>query len=325
MKHLHGHSLAACFALTFVVGCAPEEPEGKGPGLSTILVGNSGSAGATSAGAAGAAGTEAAGSSGKAGAAGNEASSGNGGVAGASGTAGSSGSGTAGVAGGGAAGSSGSSGTAGSSGFSGTAGASGASGSAGTAGSSGSAGTGGAPECQGDILGCFSDQPKICLDSKWTETGGVCNWGCGSGQCLCDAKDHFDFFTPFPSYKDKVTGLNWILRAPKAGLDMTWAKASCGVGSRMPTKDEVLGILAQQAPATGCKATENLPQIFHWDLKQYLGGSDFPTAESLFGQPVWTSDTEGGLQVTVQLNTGKVGTRDPSVKVNAIAFCVATK
>jgi len=181
-----------------------------------------------------------------------------------------------------------------------------------------------AGECSGDIVGCFSGQPKICISSKWELAGGVCTWSCSAGKCGCSAGSRFTGPPFFLVISDSKTGHTWIwqVASPPGSLDVTTAKVQCGSSYRLPTAAEVLDIIAQQAPASLCATTQNLDPIFYGVLKTYVGGA-FPTEASLFDLPIWTQDTSAGLQVTVQLNTGNLGTRSPVTKVAGILLCIS--
>lgn len=166
------------------------------------------------------------------------------------------------------------------------------------------------PECTGDILGCFTgNQPRVCIDSKWQNSGGTCTWNCNSGKCDCKAPGgRFVSSKAIPdgNVMDSKLGKTWNLMP--ASETLTQAKIQCAaIASRLPTTAEVLDLIAQQAPAILCATNQNLDYEVYRNLRTYTS-SDAP-----FSVPVWTSDVSGPLAVTVQVNSGTVGTRDPAV------------
>lgn len=194
---------------------------------------------------------------------------------------------------------------------------------AGSGGDSGTGGTdGGTPECTGDILGCFpGDQPKVCSGGKWMLSGGVCNYGCSGGKCACSASGRFTNPSgPTGPFKDAKTALAWatIGSGPQ---DYATTLAYCTAtlsGYRMPTVAEVQSILSQMEPSIFCDPNVDPVILEHLKLQVWSG---LPLT-SILNADVWTKDTSGGLQRTVNLKTGASGTRDPATKYANVFFCV---
>lgn len=248
------------------------------------------------------------------------------GTGGASGGTGGSIAGSAGTAGeaAGEPGTSGSAGTAGSGETSGAGGASGTAGAAGDAGTSGAAGAGGAPECEGDLGGCFDGaQPRLCIDGKWEDAGGICNFGCSTGKCACSAPDRFSFFydgiiVPPGYVVDEITDEKlwkrwWISEV--ATFDQ--AKLMCATHNfRLPTLTEAKSLMAQQSDAIQCSQTKNLDKTFVDAAKENNTATSLDT-------PIWTSDLDNtGMVLIVQLTSGQVSTRDPAENAPSTLFCI---
>jgi hypothetical protein len=273
--------------------------EGGTAGVGGVEGGAAGSEGGT----AGAAGAAAGGTAGDAGS----------GQAGAAGNAGQDGGGQGGEAGAGQAGA-------------GQAGAGqGGAGQAGSSGQAGSAGAGGAAECEGDLGGCFDgNQPRLCIDGKWLDAGGICNFGCSTGKCACSAPDRFSYFTggfPLPEptehISDKKLGKLWLVRDSNADFDMGKLVCATNNNMRLPTLTEAKSLVAQQPDAIQCGATKNLDKTFVESFKEYVSpGISLDT-------PIWTSDLDPqGMTFVVQLTSGVVSTRDPAQKLPVIVLCI---
>lgn len=282
--------------------------EGGTAGVGGAEGGAAGSEGGT----AGTAGAAAGGTAGDAGA----------GQAGAAGNAGQDGGGQGGEAGTGQAGA----GQAGAGqGGAGAGGDAGQAGSAGAGGDAGSAGAGGAPECEGDLGGCFDgNQPRLCIDGKWLDAGGICNFGCSTGKCACSAPDRFSYFTggfPLPEptehISDKKLGKLWLVRASNADFDQAKLVCAANNNMRLPTLTEAKSLVAQQPDAIQCGATKNLDKTFVASFKEYVSpGVSLDT-------PIWTSDLDPqGMTFVVQLTSGVVSTRDPAQKLPVIVLCI---
>jgi hypothetical protein len=188
-------------------------------------------------------------------------------------------------------------------------------------GASGSAGAGGAPECVGDLAGCFDgNQPRVCLDGKWTDAGGKCNFGCSSGKCECSAPARFQpEWTGIPGVAspditDAVLKKTWHIRDGGGSYDS--AKVQCGTTARLPTLSEAQSIVAQQPDAIQCGDTKNLDSYFFKSIGYNADSISLNT-------PIWTGDLDpSGMAFTLQLTTGKVATRDPIESLSVLILCI---
>ncbi len=274
-------------------GCVLSDDFSIAPTADRLPAGPGGSGGTVTAGTAGMGGTGGTGPGGSAGTGGSGALAGSAGTGGSGGTAGS-------VAGSG-----------GSGGSSGTAGSGGSGGSGGTAGAGGSA-----PECEPDTLGCFSDQPKVCLDGHWQDSGGTCTYSCGAGKCDCSAPGRFTKLSNI-WFKDNDTGLQWV--PISGGVNVPDAEVFCLSslgGAHLPTKAQMLDILAQQSNAIFC--SPNVDPVIDEMLTGYKSDPD----HTVYTGPSWTKDVVNGNQVTVIIKTGEVGSMDPNMVNDALFFCV---
>lgn len=347
------------FLALLLAACAGEEfTEGPGPQPFTSSAGATSSAGGSAGAASGSGGsTSSSGAGGEPGGAGTgggpptglggagQSGGGQAGAsgAGASGEGGASGAGQGGEAGGGASGQTGGAGT-GAGGAAGEAGSGQAAGQAGQAGAgqagagqggagqagtsgqagAGQAGVGGAPECVGDLGGCFDgNQPRLCIEGKWTDAGGPCNFGCSTGKCACSAPDRFSYFyggIPFPGpsefITDKKFGKKWWISNTGA-FDQAKLKCATSVNNmRLPTLTEAKSLVAQQPDALQCDQTKNLDKTF-------VDAANEHANKIPLDGPIWTSDLDPQGQVfTVQLTSGKVETHDPAEVLNHILLCI---
>lgn len=114
------------------------------------------------------------------------------------------------------------------------------------------------PLCTNSATTCSGNQPMTCQNGAWVANGGLCNYGCNAGACLCNdpAEDGGGRFEEEDGHQvlDTSTGETWIA-APTTHLFWTDASAACAsLGARLPMLSELQNILAEQPQNLSCSS-----------------------------------------------------------------------
>jgi hypothetical protein len=110
--------------------------------------------------------------------------------------------------------------------------------------------------CTTNETTCAGNRPLICSNNAWSSNGGACNYGCSVGACSCSAPSGRFVNGPAGVLKDTTTGLSWwTWTGEGSGVAITYASAEsiCTTfDMRLPTKEELLTIVAEVSPNTFC-------------------------------------------------------------------------
>lgn len=148
---------------------------------------------------------------------------------------------------------------------------------------------------------CAGDQPLICQSGAWVTNGGVCDYACNAGACLCNdpyGDGGTGRFKPQlgGSLLDTSTGLTWYTTVATSKQSYSSAVSDCmAYSARLPHLSELQAILAEQPSNLFCSSFD--------------GDSQFQSLFSMLADYYWTDSPPSGHpldKAAVNFKTGDV-------------------
>jgi hypothetical protein len=156
---------------------------------------------------------------------------------------------------------------------------------------------------------CAGNQPLICQSGSWVTNGGLCDYACNSGACLCNdpyvADGGTGRFKPvFGGLEDTSTSETWYTSsfwATTAAYEPNAQTFCTAKGARLPHESELMAIIAQQDNNVFCSGSS------------FDADSQFQSTFSMTGDWYWTDTAPSGWPThheCVHFGLGKIGDAD---------------